>query len=270
MDAITTQIRTDCQQGVEVMLYPDNQPHIRLKCTLPNQVVRLVHPIRSSLELAQLLCISNALDQICAEKRELVIPYLMGARSDRVMLPGDSCELQVVAELINSCGFARVNLFDVHSDAATLLIKRSKSHNNSRLVMAYIKPDALLIIPDAGASKKASKYAEWNPRIHGSVQCLKERNFTTGAIQLRVLEPKLCAGQNCVIIDDICDGGATFLAIASQVKPYAKHLTLIVSHGIFSKGMRALEEVFDEIIMSDSYQSSVNDAKKLTVIPLNL
>jgi ribose-phosphate pyrophosphokinase len=54
-----------------------------------------------------------------------------------------------------------------------------------------------------------------------------------------------------VIIDDICDGGATFLSIAEKIN--AKHLTLIVTHGIFSKGFSALEKRFNEIIVSDSY-----------------
>ena len=40
----------------------------------------------------------------------------------------------------------------------------------------------------------------------------------------------------------------------SQIKP--KHLTLIVSHGIFSKGTKIFEGIFDEIIVSNSYQSS--------------
>jgi ribose-phosphate pyrophosphokinase len=269
METLTT-INIERQIGVETFLYPDNQPHVRLHTAVCGQHVRVVHPVRSSLELVQLLCLSNALDQAGAVKKELVIPYLMGARSDRYMLPGDSCELKVVADAINSCNFERVNLFDVHSDVATLLIKRCKNHNNSRLVKAYGKDDAVLIVPDAGAAKKAEKYAGWNANITSSVQCVKTRDFENGLVTLRVINAQACKDKNCVIIDDICDGGATFLAIAKEVRHYAKHLTLIVSHGIFSKGMRALEAVFDEIIMSDSYQPNVNDATKLTVIQLNL
>ena len=59
-----------------------------------------------------------------------------------------------------------------------------------------------------------------------------------------------------MIIDDICDGGATFLAIAEQIKP--KHMTLIVTHGVFSKGFAVLEKKFDEIIVSDSYGKTYN------------
>lgn len=69
-----------------------------------------------------------------------------------------------------------------------------------------------------------------------------------------------------MIIDDICDGGATFLAIAGQVKP--AHLTLIVTHGIFSKGLDALAEKFDSIITSDSY-GKIYDSALVQTFPFN-
>jgi ribose-phosphate pyrophosphokinase len=150
-------------------------------------------------------------------------------------------------------------LFDVHSDVATALIKRSKNHNNSLLVKAYDKTDAVLIVPDAGAAKKVSKYLEWNPNIKDVVNCVKERDLATGKITLKVLEPSKCFAQNCVIIDDICDGGATFNAIAEALKtalhttlPASQSLTLIVSHGLFSKGFTELKKNFSQIITSDS------------------
>jgi len=119
------------------------------------------------------------------------------------------------------------------------------------MVEKYAQPDGLLICPDAGAAKKVGKYFEWNKNLKDIVYCSKNRDLSTGNLTLEVLESQECAGRNCVIIDDICDGGATFLAIANQIKP--KHLTLIVTHGIFSKGFAALEEKFNEIIVSDSF-----------------
>ena len=218
--------------------------------------------------------LSNALDHAFIKKAVLVIPYLLGARSDRVMQPGDAVGLEVVAELINSCGFERVNLFDAHSDVASALIKRSRNHNNSLLVKAYDKDDAVLIVPDAGAAKKVAKYLEWNPKIKDVVQCVKERNLADkGKVTLNVLEPRKCFGKHCVIIDDLCDGGATFNAIAAsldqramcdtsygQVHNKPASLTLIVSHGVFSKGFFELAENFDEIIVSDSYKDSYEKA----------
>jgi ribose-phosphate pyrophosphokinase len=213
--------------------------------------IKLVCSITSSLKLLQLLETANALTHIGARKKVLVIPYLMAARYDRLIQPGDSFDLEVVAALVNSCGFEKVIVFDVHSEVATRLIQHAEPMDNRLLVMQYHHPDAVLICPDAGAAKKVKNYSAWNSNLVDIVYCNKKRDLSTGRITLEVTEPEKCKGRNCVIIDDICDGGATFLAIAEQVQP--AHLTLIVTHGIFSKGFALLEQRFDEIIVSDSY-----------------
>lgn len=276
----------------KAFLFPDQQPHVQVSTDSISEVyapdgIEVIAPIRNSQEIMNLLLLSNALDHMFVKKASLVIPYLMGARSDRVMQPGDSFDLEVMAELINSCNFERVNLFDAHSDVATALIKRSKNHNNSRLVKTYDKDDAVLIVPDAGAVKKVSKYLEWNPKIKHVVNCIKERDLADkGKITLSALAPMYCQDRHCVIIDDLCDGGGTFNMIAEDIKKQGytpKSMTLIVSHGIFSKGFDKLAENFDEIITSDSYASEYNIFKeytsaaaainaypgvKLTVVPL--
>lgn len=126
-------IDLDRKENVSAIIFPDGQPHINVTGINPGDDVRVVHRVRSPLELVQLMQIANALDRLYAKKKDLVIPYLMGARSDRVMKPGDSVDLRVVADCVNMCGFERVNLFDVHSEVALELIKGSKNHNNSKL-----------------------------------------------------------------------------------------------------------------------------------------
>lgn len=247
-------INLNTATGVLFTLFPDNQPHVNIQGIEEGEEVKVICSITDSVKMMQLLQTANALDNLFAKKKVLVIPYLMAARYDRLMQHGDSIDLKVVADLVNSCGFAKVFLFDVHSEVAALLIKNVVSITNQQMVEQYLQPEAVLICPDAGASKKVGKYFGWNKNLKDIVYCNKNRNLSTGNLTLEVLEPKECDGRNCVIIDDLCDGGATFLAIADQIKP--KHLTLIVTHGIFSKGFAALEQKFSEIIVSDSYCKS--------------
>lgn len=279
--------KTNCKS----FLFPDKQPHFQLASDTINDLtcpdgVQVIAPLRNSEEVMNLLMLCNALDHAFVKKAVLVIPYLLAARSDRVMQTGDAVGLEVVAELINSCNFERVNLFDAHSDVAPALIKRSKNHNNSLLVKAYDKKEAVLIIPDAGAAKKVTKYLEWNPNIKDIVQCVKSRDLADkGKVSLTVLEPDKCFGKNCVIIDDLCDGGGTFNMIADNLRTQGfvpKSLTLITSHGIFSKGFAELAMNFDEIIVSDSFATTYDkglclsapgmpnplENLKLTVVPI--
>ena len=245
-------ININKQTGIKLKLYPDNQPHINLVNINEGDEVKVVCSICDTFDLIHLIQCSNALDYLFAKKKELAIPYLMGARFDRLMERGDSVDLKVVSDLINMCGFEKVYLWDVHSDTATMLIKNSVNVLNSVLVKEYYKEKSVLICPDAGAVKKVGRYLELNDCIIDVVYCIKNRDLTNGNISLKVLEPEKCEGRNCVIIDDLCDGGGTFLGIALQIKPI--HLSLIVTHGVFSKGTKIFESYFNEIICSDSYR----------------
>ena len=243
-------INLNTGEGVTITIFPDGQPHINVQAVQDGDEVKVVCSITDTSKLLQLLETANALDNLFAVKKVLVIPYLMAARYDRLMQHGDSIDLKVVADLINLCGFSKVYLYDVHSEVSLLLIKNAIGITNEALVKEYAMPDAVLICPDAGASKKVGKYFGWNSNIKEIVYCSKNRDLATGKISLEILEPQECAGRNCVIIDDICDGGGTFLAIAEKIKP--AHLTLIVTHGIFSKGFEKLHQYFQQIIVSDS------------------
>lgn len=257
------------QVGVSFLLYPDNQPHVNICGVSEGQDVRVICSITNCLSLFHLLQVSNAIDNLFARKSVLIIPYLMAARYDRQMIPGsgESFDLKIVSDLINSLGFERVYLYDVHSEVSLALIKNSVNVENRVLVSEYKSENAVLIIPDAGASKKAEKYIKWNENITETVQCIKTRDLSNGKLTLTVLEPWKCENRNCVIIDDLCDGGGTFLAIASQINP--SHLSLIVTHGVFSKGTKIFEGVFNEIITSDSYCHTY-DSTIVKTIPLCL
>lgn len=255
--------------GVTLTLFPDNQPHVNIGVIQEGEAVQVICSLTDSLKLVQLLQVANALTNSFAQKKVLVIPYLMAARYDRLMVTGDSIDIKVVADMINYCGFEKVILFDPHSEVSALLINNAQVVNNKIMVQQYQKENAVLICPDAGAAKKVEQYSSWNNNLTEIVYCNKKRDLTNGRLVLEVLNPDICNNRNCVIIDDLCDGGATFLAIADQIE--AAHLTLIVTHGIFSKGFAKLSEKFDAIICSNSYNKTYDaDFVKLVNTENNL
>ena len=245
-------ININTSTGINTFLFPDKQPHVNLQGLEEGEKVKVVCSITDANTLMYLIECSNALDNLFCKKEVLVIPYLMGARFDRVMERGDSFDLKVIAELINSCGFKKIVLFDVHSDVSTALIKNSFVITNEILVKSYNIPNSVLICPDAGAEKKIKNYFSWNNNFTDVVYCIKERDLSTGKIKsIKVLEPEKCENRMCVIVDDLCDGGGTFLGIAGKINAY--ELRLIVTHGVFSKGTKILTDIkFHEVITSDS------------------
>ena len=242
---------------IKTFKFPDGQVHVNLSRIDEDDEITVHCSITDSEKMIQLLEISDALDNLHAKKKVLLIPYLMGARYDRYMIEGDSFDLRVFAKLINSCNFEKVYLYDVHSDVAPALINNSKNITNLSLVRLYKQENAILICPDAGAGKRVESYLENRFNLKDVVYCIKHRDVSSGKLTLQVLNPEKCEDRNCIIIDDICDGGATFLAIAKQIKP--KHLTLMVTHVIFSKGFSELEKYFQEIIVSNSYRESYDN-----------
>lgn len=260
-------INLNKQEGCKVLLFPDKQPHVTLTGELDDNTV-VICSITDSQKLLELCMLTDVLNNFQTYK-VLHIPYLLGARYDRMMEVNGSFDLKVIAKIINSLNYDGVVLYDVHSDVSTALIDKAVNLDNKFVVDRYRGNDAVLIIPDAGAAKKAANYANWNDRITNTVHCVKHRDLSTGNISLQVLDGERCKGRNCVIIDDICDGGRTFINIAKEIKEFEPAtLSLMVTHGIFSNGFEELEKWFDAIVTTNSLPQYPHLSTKLKVISI--
>ena len=87
------------------------------------------------------------------------------------------------------------------------------------------------------------------------LRCSKKRDPETGKLLgFNVPAKKFFKTKNVLIIDDICDGGGTFLGIADKLKAYKLDLHLYVTHGIFSQGFEKLKKSFKSIFTTDSFK----------------
>ena len=254
--------------AVKIIRFPDGQPHIRIEN--PEQLptdIDVTWRIRNPEELYLLACLDNALFEYGLCVNNLTVPYLMAARSDRVMMPGDAFGLRVVANTLNDMSFNRLFVLDPHS-AVTKERIPGATRIEPDFLLRGLRAD-VLVLPDKGSRTHAEARAEFLG-TRGLVTCTKTRDLSTGKLVLTVENPEIAIGKDVVIVDDICDGGATFTEIARQL-PGVRSLTLVVTHGIFSKGFGELAPAFHRIVCSDSYASSYpNQPQNLTVIPCNL
>jgi phosphoribosylpyrophosphate synthetase len=76
-------------------------------------------------------------------------------------------------------------------------------------------------------------------------------------------------GKNIYILDDICDGGYTFTILAKQLYELgAEEVHLVVSHGIFSKGLDPLHKAnIVSITTTNSFNFDNNVKHDLIVDP---
>jgi ribose-phosphate pyrophosphokinase len=270
----------------KISRFPDGQQSITLdmvNADLPEKItVSITSRFNSFKDLEIIIAANQALQEFSyVENVKLNVPYFLGARSDRKFEPGTSNYLKtVICPIINAQNFSRVTVLDPHSDVLEACLNNYHKHNNHRLVKdALTKIDnkngahdrICLVSPDAGAYKKIFDVAkEFN--IENIITANKVRDVKTGKI-LRTEVPNLGKsvgdpnsardGMNYVIIDDICDGGRTFIELAKAIKesqPSVK-IHLIVTHGIFSAGFGKLAEYFEGIYTTNSYSTIENDCE---------
>ncbi len=232
------------------------EPHIKLPKSIGDDHVVITTRIQSANDIIMVLLAADALRRTAVKKLELFIPYLPFARQDRVMVLGEPLSVKVIANLINSMNFDKVYLYDVHSEVSLALIDNSVSISNFSLVERALsgKEDYLIASPDAGAYKKIFKLCQELKYQGEIVVCNKVRDVSNGVIRaLTVSHPDL-GGKDVYIVDDICDGGGTFALLASVLKEKnAGRVNLIVSHGIFSKGVNI--DGVDHIYTTDSFKT---------------
>lgn len=238
------------------------EPHIKIEPGFDvNQTVTITHRLDSFNRLGEICVAVDALKRMGVQKINLFIPYFPGARQDRIMIPGEPLTVKVYADIINAMGFAEVTVYDPHSEVAPALINNCKIVQNYGFIAEVIETigaDVKLISPDGGALKKIYKVSEYLGG-RGVVECSKSRDVKTGRLSgFKVYEDDL-AGADCLIVDDICDGGGTFAGLAEELKrKNAGKLYLAVSHGIFSKGFEMFGD-FEMIFTTNSFSDIEND-----------
>lgn len=262
----------------QCFVFNGGEPHLKINADslahldLAQESVTITVQARSSNDLLLALLAQDALQRLGCSKINLFMPYFPAARQDRVMVPGEPLSVKVMARLINGAGFNRVILFDPHSEVTPALLDRCTVISNHTFIRAAMetiaalphpapKPPLCLIAPDAGAAKKIHHLAAALNWKH-IVQCDKIRDISTGQLSGAQVFANDLQGADCLITDDICDGGGTFIQLAQALKAKnAGRLFLAVSHGIFSKGTAILTAHFDQIFTTNSFYTGASDDK---------
>lgn len=242
--------------GGELQFKLKNREDIYAKIQTSTDLVTITGRFNSSDDIMRLILAKNALEIKGIKRFKLVMPYLPYARQDRVCADGEAFSLKVFADLINSLNFENVYVLDAHSDVSVALIKNCVNYSNIPYVkqaLDDIGKNLYLISPDLGADKKSERLFEHFIQFGGIIKCGKKRDPNTGQLSgFQVFSDNL-EGKDCIIVDDICDGGGTFLGIANELKKKgAGDIYLFVSHGIFAKGFTLLKEYFKKIYTTDS------------------
>lgn len=206
----------------------------------------------------------------------LLLPYLPAGRADHVG-SGDPLGVKVYADIVNSMNPQQVIGIDPHSSVVNRYMRNLTAVDPWPLTVKAMMeahpgemPYTTIIAPDHGALGRAGSLAATYGI--GYVAANKERDFDTGRITGIGFPDNvsLNARGRYLIVDDICDGGGTFIGLAEHLRD--KHgidrdqLGLWVTHGIFSGKAPTLRGYFDHIYTTDSHPGHSRPGVATTVV----
>ena len=186
---------------------------------------------------------------------KLTIFCLIGQRSDRRFNKGESFDLKVIAQFINVMKFDKVSILHPHSPISLALIDNSEKISHFEFVEKAFNQigNPVLVSPDAGAYKTTHEIAE---KLHADL--IPSNKVRVDGAPVISIQGDV-KGKECLIVDDLADGGRTFKFLAEALKTQgASKVFLYVTHAQFNYGFDELKEIIDHIYCTNSFKDIDN------------
>lgn len=219
--------------------------------------------IVTSDDIMTLANICNALkwNNVPRSNISVGMPYFPYARQDRVCHSGESFALETFVQLLNTMYFQNLIVSDLHSRIAKKLLNQSNKTVNEyqqHELMKNLPKHDWYVAPDTGATNKIFKHSGITRE---NLITMNKSRTDAGIVHDTVLN-QLNFNDfkgTAVVIDDICDGGATFISVAKTLKKLNPHITLnlAITHGIFSKGLDELKQYYDTIYVVNLMNNNI-------------
>ncbi len=258
---------------------------VGVRATAAPAPTRLLARLQSPEDLLALLLYLEAVKGAVAE---VCVPYLAYSRQDRVATPGDPVSIDVLARLLATTGVRRFSSIDVHSPASAVAFAKAGVDFFeiplfpwlARFVDALAVPRSRplwFVAPDRGAFERTHAAAAALATIDrpiGVIACDKSRDPITrklsGVAVAADAPATLGADPALIVVDDICEGGDTFLGVVQALQSrYGSRISpdFWTTHGIYSRGLDAIAADGRRIGSTDSYLHGLSHPR-LTTIPL--
>lgn len=234
-----------------VRLYSDTTPMIKMDefMEVVEKADTMVLRPKGLSSFVEAMFLVDAINENGGMIDHLVLPYVPGARQDRSNPTGDVLfTLRSVAEMINVRDFLSVTILDPHSPETVKRIRNVEVYPLHYVAAKVWQGYTGIISADKGGKDRAEQFAKAMnlPIYYGS----KSRDVSTGKLTGFSLDT--IPFGHYLVVDDICDGGGTFIGLAEQIEKQGSFADLFVTHGIFSKGSSELRKHYKNIYTTDS------------------
>jgi ribose-phosphate pyrophosphokinase len=193
------------------------------------------------MHVAQLVDLVNSMSDV-KTKLTLWMDYFPYARQDKEVSNTSTFALRTFCKLLSTLKVDNIITQDLHSAIAeTYLDNLTNNFPQDAIITALEKSKAdIIVYPDKGAKSRYLKKLAMK-----SITILKERDQLNGNLKIVGFDgdTKDLKGKNVLIVDDLCDGGGTFILAANELKKLdTKTISLYTTHGIYSKGVQVIKD----------------------------
>jgi len=197
----------------DIFQFPNSNTFVRLRQSVRGKDVFLIQPTAAPTNdnLMELLIFIDALRRDSAGRITAVVPYYGYGRTDKKDQPRVPITARLVADLITVAGADRFLSIDLHAgqiqgfftiptDELTALHLLS-DHFRQKAI-----PDAVVVAPDVGATRRARNFAQ---RLHLPLAVIEKRRPLDGSDATLLNLIGDVQGKNAIIVDDEVDTGIT-------------------------------------------------------------
>lgn len=236
-------------EQVPITVFPDGTHQVwkltdsQIEYVKTSKEIEVLWEFENQAEVFDIMQLLDLLvDRPYYDRNQLLVlncPYLPYARQDKDISNSSCFALTSLTSLLLT-SFQIVRVVDVHNlsffdDCNMFSIENTFPIEVINSIVSKENVD-LIVFPDEGAMKR---YQGFVPSGINFISAQKNRDQLTGAILGITIDSETVNRASSVLVwDDICDGGGTFIGLASLIK--VPKLMLYVSHGIFSKGTACL------------------------------
>lgn len=217
---------------------------------IPNKPCQKHDQLFRVLEWANL-----AKDGAKARRVNLILPCMPYARSDKKDKSRQYPNIKLIIKLVQAVDVDNIITFDVHNPASVVasnslmenIFTRSLLLNDIKQRFETELDRAVIVAPDAGASKEASYFAE---KLKCPLAMIHKTRVEAGKVsEMRILQDGgNTEGKIAILIDDMIDsGGTTVRAAQALLENGFSKVHAYAVHPIFTDGGQDKKSAFENL-----------------------
>lgn len=230
----------------------------------------------------ELLLVKDLLLNSSAEKVTLVLPDMRYSRQDRKDRPHVPVSARALANSISS-NTERIITMDLHAAQIQGFYPANVPLDNLYSFPAVVKhlqenhrerlEDLVVCSPDVGGASRARAFSsrlgkETGGKTYPFALIYKTREKPGEIEEMKFIGDDV-EGKNVILVDDMIDSGGTLVEAGKLLREKgAKELICYGAHGLFTKGIDDLAEIYDFVMASNSHMIEHEKIETVDVSPL--